>query len=834
MVLARNCSSLDPRTTVKRLRQLDRALGVYLLSSKSGAATEWLSLKREAKVLLKSDVRTEPAPLLPDEESRARLARIISADKLFSKLPERLARGLSFAFSLIPSKYNRVVKMVLDAIHIPRLYCEDTVLDLLKKLGTLAKKYGDTLFPGYWKFLIDWNVAAGYKVTDESEFAAELPSWLCSKWELRASPDDWANLRKGCSMFLSQGTGVVRANENAQTIEEWSSDPANWGRAGSTMEKGGINTPNTLEWTDGGEWHSAPRSKWRTALETDPTIIEDILYGKRWKQFRGSRVGQLNKAIAKREATKVRAVVSSDEYLYIRMSYVSRWLESALAGNKLSPLFMGLAKRLRMWEDLGMGVQTQSWNMPLDQSHFDWHVSFKMLDAAVNSIAAFIRRRACDKVRYHLLLVLRQIKSSLTSSSMRKILIYTVNNKEHISSITSGVASGWRWTALLDTILNYGELFAVSQGVSRIMGIAPIIQAYVQGDDDAIRAQSVQLCYGIFYYYQDLGLEVSAGKTFVDRHRDEFLRQVITVSGAKSYISGYPIRLINSLLWKNPVNEPDEVKGVNQIVPRAALWRKLFCRGVTITDELRKLIVNDLWRCTGKSFRKGDIVDWINTPASIGGAGGIWEPGRVGSTAFVQEKRRNVCRWRGSASGLARLEVEASKFGVSLDPGTIFNSVLDPPSKGEVSSPAYFKQVAHPPVLRKDFSPGKPMSVRWLCQHSWINDALLKKAKELRDPLWLCAYLSPGSATHLTTLSRCCRRSVVWDWLSGDISWPVGWDGASGEEYVSEITGSHFWGWLRGKTGSRGINRSTIVRAAYSWESTLQFRLGLRRVVIGA
>jgi hypothetical protein len=344
--------------------------------------------------------------------------------------------------------------------------------------------------------------------------------------------------------------------------------------------------------------------------------------------------------------------------------------------------------------------------------------------------------------------------------------------------------------------------------------------------------------YSTFKYYEDIGLEVSAGKTFIDKKRDEFLRLVAEVDGKIAKVRGYPVRLVNSLLWKNPVNEPDDVLGVNQMVSRAALWRKGFVRGFEDVPEVQNMVVTDLWRCTGGRFSKDAIREWIDTPASLGGAGGIWKASTFQNRlGFEPEVYARDTKWKGDLPGLVPLFKQAEAIGVNIDATTICNKVFVVPGKPRVLTSARFLHRNVTSVSRDphEFTPGRKMSLRWLESISpWLQEACVAKAKDLRDPLWLRQFLSPGSVSDLERTVRSFRKRLVWDWIDGKCGWPVGWDGASGEEYIAGITNASFWGWWASRLNKRGTNMSHLVRASLTWERGLTVLLMARNVVVGS
>jgi hypothetical protein len=102
----------------------------------------------------------------------------------------------------------------------------------------------------------------------------------------------------------------------------------------------------------------------------------------------------------------------------------------------------------------------------------------------------------------------------------------------------NGLPSGWRWTAVLDTIINIASFNVIKDITqSRLGKNIHISNLYAQGDDVILATKTVDTAACIMDTYEKLGYEVHPLKTFISRNRAEFLRRSYEVTGVTGYIA---------------------------------------------------------------------------------------------------------------------------------------------------------------------------------------------------------------------------------------------------------------------------------------------------------
>jgi len=397
--------------------------------------------------------------------------------------------------------------------------------------------------------------------------------------------------RDGVKQFLRSAPSLPFDHVPLSPIV-WASDPGRWARSGSS------DGPRLeVEIRVDGKWRAskAKKSKWASALAMDENRLRKALFS--W-EF------QHNKAVQKRELQKVRAVIAGDLDLYLKMSYVSYWLEERLRGHVNSTLLMSAKQVFQLWVDMGKSTEQTSVKMPLDQSEFDYQPDQDMIRVCVEEIREMVR----DEVTPY------WYRDELITMCDR--IIYAISGGDilvgHIFILyIKGVMSGWRWTALIDTLVNAGELHVARQAVIRRVGVDPVTSWVAQGDDDRIVCPTYGCAVMLWSVYVEMGLEVNPAKFFIRQDSDELLRQV----AFKGVVHGYPARAVPSLVFRNPVTR-ELFPGEERMREMITSWAQVFNR---VGEYRWELAINDV--ANSNRVSKDVVRRFIITPAAMGGMG---------------------------------------------------------------------------------------------------------------------------------------------------------------------------------------------------------------------
>jgi hypothetical protein len=764
-------------------------------------------------------------PLSDEEKARLRYGRTFRIPQRFKRFGERWGRGLGLYWSLLPPLVQREVHSLFDTVSLWRFRSPAALAKALKGLSGVAKKHGKLLFP-HWKYLVNLETLGGYLPQRQvSDFFEELKEWATGDVEHFSidSGGSWsedsflADLEEGMWRFLSDGPSWADANDQAPTIREFADSPGLWASSGST----GVKEP--VFYTSGGKRYKAKKTKWRTALVWDPSHVVDILKGKVHPQ-------SVNKAIQKRESGKVRAVVNSDDYTYLRMAYVSAWLERALRKHPRSTLFFTKQQTLGMWNRMSEAVgRRRSVFIPLDQSHFDWQQNARMIRRFFVVLRKIIGVYASLRLKADLLDVVGQVERALLD--LDPVLIVGDGKDRRTLRVTKGIMSGWRWTALMDTVFNAGELFAATSLIEKLGGKVRLLDWVAQGDDDQIEVADWGSAAALAEAYALMGFEVNPSKYFVANDRDEFLRQV----AEDGLVAGYPARGVLSLLWRNPVSR-DPPAGIGRMGETVRGWNVVLGRGCN-KDAVMAHMVRDLIGGSGRS--RNEVLRVLGTPASRGGLGVIEGPS--GGLAFSDGQV--VFNARVETSGVRGLRVEKEKLaeaGVDFltdnDYQEWLSSVLDLSEAKREVIPAELTEVDDVKAWFGGYRGGlsnmplrAPSSFRTSLGDVVLDAAIREKKWNWIQNTWVDVNWRVWSKR---IMQRGGRR--VWiDWLRGKLPFKLPVVLGTSELQVSEVFDrvvKLYWGSL---VTLQRFNTSTILRAAVGAESRVRHEVEMLDIRLG-
>jgi hypothetical protein len=465
-------------------------------------------------------------------------------------------------------------------------------------------------------------------------------------------------------------------------------------------------------------------------------------------------------------------VVNSDDETYLRMSYVSSWLEEALAGHPDSTLFMSRRQLVDLWENLARGTQHESVKIPLDQSHFDWQQNKRMIRRFLDVVRHFISVNADNRVRQDLLFVVDNLYVTLVEEP--GILTVGTGNEKTTLEISKGIMSGWRWTALMDTVFNWGELFAAQQLLKDYGVAGSVISAVAQGDDDQVTCSSYGYAAALAEAYKMMNFEVNPGKFFIRTKTDEFLRQVAT----QDNVSGYLVRTVNSILWRNPVSR-DPPAGLLRMTEQLKIWNLAIGRGGD-RSQIERLMRIDL--AQGNGLSNDNLEGILRTPNVFGGLGWEerefysnenWLSFKPGST--IQKGQIDVSTVHGLTSELE----EWKELGAEMDLSYAVNELrdnLELSKAGKILKPGEFTTEGKESPFRTRatmMSAGPPLMGRMRRDAPpTLGTAALRQAIRLKKWQWIRdVWLDPDLVFDSDRIQSRGGRRVWVDWLLGKLPW---------------------------------------------------------------
>ena len=249
---------------------------------------------------------------------------------------------------------------------------------------------------------------------------------------------------------------------------------------------------------------------------------------------------------------KRRLIVSADYDLTLKMRFVDTWLSPWLHGNENSLLWKTAEQKEQFWMDF-MDYEKNYWNIPLDQSAFDHHVSKEMVMIVLDEIKKLIKDKMSgqqDIVEQYLL-----VMDSIVFGLEEGYIVYelkeddvgfVVGERKYVKiPYNNGVLSGWQWTSKINTICNVAEGNLAREQIE-LAGIRTKLHNFDATGDDQNTSWDY-LVDGMLYwlFLTSNGFVIHPMKNFFSQKHNEYLRLYSTVDG----VNGYPARLINKILW---------------------------------------------------------------------------------------------------------------------------------------------------------------------------------------------------------------------------------------------------------------------------------------------
>lgn len=745
-----------------------------------------------------------PVPITPDDwkddtnEARSRRRYRITPNKAIKSYfaHESQWRIWSLYLKMVPKHITPNLLKIIS--HVGKDYA-----DRLGDISVIYHKYQDLLDEN-WPYYTELSSAQDYAAPiEDDEVETKVRHWVTHhrEHEFKNSKHNFLDLyRQGWDKFLSY---VSPFQKMELTVNQFLTDPMFWATPGASYEK-----RLSVE-TEKGQVFTR-KSKWATAIATNLKERLEIF----WREG-----PQTNRAIVKREPKKSRLIIVGDLPNYLRMAYISYWLEDVLREHPHTTLFYSKHKMLMMWFQMALDTQFEKdiaeilaeTNIPIDEAEFDHQVNQKMNAIHYDALEEMISRYAPQAMRYDMLAALAITRKS-TLSSLGSVQI----KRWKLIYVVGGLLSGWRWTAFFGTGSNAAkvEMFrkVITDRLALPASIAdPIIKYTSQGDDVKARARSPIHAQMFFDCYDETSFIVNNRKTFMERSSDDFLR-LFARDG--NLVSGYPVRGILSILYRNPVSR-EAAPGEDRIFELASNWLTVARRCKTELKVFRRWMVADIAQANGlTSEQVNDIVD---TPASYGGLGlgneaksihikkgEVKIKGKIQSREPVElgklSKEIQVM-WEANVDVGPKVEKEFQNYEIEItdsETPRYVMSELQVSLPGKVSVNPDYRQDLYPSVLAAYKERAKKATAAQLYQeaHEWLE---------------------PSTISVLANMKSKMSLRIIKQWLTGDLPYRVPQSLIQGPTVVStvyKLFADYYWQKL---TLGR-VNKNSLQKALYTAE----------------
>lgn len=697
--------------------------------TKPRGIVEWNALEELSKKARVGDgIRTE---LIHDEEVRRRFRPSIREE--FKALGARWGAGISAGLDALGPRGEQVLR-VLRELRVAEARDEKGLQLLLKQLSDYAKHWGPEVLGQDWKLFVGMELLGGYlPARPVDEFLGDIEDWSAVVSPIKIDLDEF---RLGVRQALATGKDA-----KGKTMEQWSQEYS-WARPGAS------DGPRPWIEVDGVRRHPR-KSKNATAFAISPA---DVLATLRLKKR------QVNKAIQKRELGKVRAVIGGGNDLYTLMSYVGSWLDPWLGSTKWSSLFYDRTGLFKMYA--GMAADSKNPDtvkLPLDQSKFDHQILKVMVEIMNQEIRLLIETKAPADVRGDLLLAMDGIDYAMAGGGtwVGKVFVPYLN----------GVLSGWKWTALYDSLANEAEVFVARRRVVTKLGFDPVFRSCVQGDDADLACTSWAGALGIIKAYNDMNAVINPAKFFVSASRNEYLRQV----GEDGKVQGYFWRAVPSLLWRNPISR-DPPPGVLRLTEQLTGWVVLINRGGDPVSTLR-LMWRDLAR--GNGLKQSEVQEWAYTSNVLGG-GGLGDR-LIGLAITSQVRKPQGVRIPEGNRGFDWLQKRWNIDRAVMEEDFLTRVELPKQARFEVTREAGVKAVNEEKLKEAGFDgSGFPSQARLVEElPAWLAGTVIQSRIMAKDWDGISALVAPAHRLYDIQLRGRADRNVWLDWIKGKLDVPV-------------------------------------------------------------
>lgn len=497
-------------------------------------------------------------------------------------LPYPYSYSLALYLDILNVNVREEIKQYIAPLFLMNLSTASCFM-YLKQLSQYMKENGKHASEN-WTYFINLELLGGYmRVETDEVLLQELNDWLVvdvSKWNIHGDNEQFLReFAYYCAEYINQ-SGVI----TDITLDEYIMQPSRYSTSGSSRIK----------------FKTKEHTKWLTSLNMGPEQIRDMLLN--------DHIYTMDTVALKYELGKVRPVVAGNDETNLRMSFLSYFIEQLLTTSQSSVPDMAEVVLEERYRDITRKMSSGNYiAVSIDQEHFDHNPSKRMIMIALDAIEHKLSSVQCGASAY---------VHSLMQNIRRRIIDNPVYFRGSKLIHTKGIESGWRWTSLLDTMINYAEQRVVISHVE-LLGIV-VTDLLCQGDDGLIimRKQNM-IDVGATYnsIAQSMGMPINIKKYYTDDYRCEFLRKLFM----DGHISGYPCRALPGILWFKPNRDQIVLDSKGKAFEIASNWIQIAQRGISI-DNIRSYMLLDLMG-SAKLYDREKWLAWLATPACVGGFG---------------------------------------------------------------------------------------------------------------------------------------------------------------------------------------------------------------------
>jgi hypothetical protein len=491
----------------------------------------------------------------------------------------RNAMNRKFAYAaqkylyVVPDIFKPFVLKVLERLV---NLTEESLLVVSKEISVLALKYWFKTNNIKYFYILDLNTFTGYDTVAHNSFDAQSAlSPFVTEQEVR-DLEILPNVKKYIHKIKTKN--VEYSFLNFVSFRDWAV-----GGASSHGEK--VVFENIGR--DGSVKALSRKDKFLALIRwSDEDIVKRCLSSK-YK----TKVGTF---VKKDEPGKPRLVQSYDVFSFIRCSYIECFIDNINGNGDWTSLGYRARDTMSMYQTL---LTFPGFRLAVDQSGFDLHQSKLLVISTIKELFDWIKLDNDNPS-------LNRVIDAEIDSLERVIISFGGTEKEW----KYGLLSGYKFTALIGSLLNAGAFDAAMNSVGAVVKFGRF-----QGDDAvAINESEVDIA-EVAKFYLSIGKEINVLKSWQHRRRTDYLHLLFDMETAT--VSGYPARIAKSLIWKKPglessYNKQAKINEFNSLVLKGSR------RGLIYMDQVLKRYVR-----SQVNVKDIDLDKWIYSKTVIGGAG---------------------------------------------------------------------------------------------------------------------------------------------------------------------------------------------------------------------
>jgi len=343
------------------------------------------------------------------------------------------------------------------------------------------------------------------------------------------------------------------------------------------------------------------KTKWQDALlMSDDELMQHVNSSLK----RGHPIYSI---IPKQEPNTVRAVVLVDLVTYLIESYLSYYLDDMLSDHPVFYNWKSEYHRFKYWMSVINNVRNGHYYLDLDWKNWDENMTDEIYQRILDKLLAILKPFVPDLDRF-----VPYLRSAVKGAVVRGFPGKTVN----------GLASGRRWTTLLNSIINAAFIMLACEEFN--LDILSIPEGLVTlGDDSQTLTVDNYLSESIMDWLNSQGATINKAKSKITNSNPEFLKLTVQTNT----VSGDQVRAVRSILWstENEVNSLTDKRPDPNLQTRADLWVKLLSRVLNADQPVfnKQMLQSVFYMDLSKKTRIPIPKVWrlVNSAQAYGGLG---------------------------------------------------------------------------------------------------------------------------------------------------------------------------------------------------------------------